>query len=272
MDFDFSGIALRVSGLPRAAAEALARDWAAFRAGSAARPLLDVDVVQGPPVAGEPPRFDPKAMRAELGPTAAVFHMPQGRVEVDDAGRARLELAPGPAAHEHYALLNLLRAALAWRLLARGGALLHAAGLVVDGRAVVLAGAEGAGKTTWAREGERGGASVVSDDLVLLDPEADGFALAGAPFRSTHAVAFRRGRWPLAALLFARHGAAPALAPVPPLLARARIVANLPFVAEALDRDERLREVVERLAERVPCRELTFAPDPGFLALLRALR
>ena len=270
MDFDFSGIALRVSGLPAAAAEALVREWGAFRAERAGAPLLEVEVSRGRPLAGSPPRFDPKAMRAELGPSAAVFHMPQGRVELDTGGRARLELAGGPAAHEHYALLNLLRAALAWKLLSRGGALLHAAGIVVDGRAFALAGAEGSGKSTFSGEGERGGASVVSDDLVLVDPEGGGFALAGAPFRSTHAVAFARGRWPLAALLFPRHGAPPVLAPVAPLLAQARIVANLPFVAESLDRDDRLRAVVARLVERVPCRELTFAPDPGFLELLRA--
>jgi hypothetical protein len=271
LDFDFSGVALRVSGLPEAAAAALARDWAVFVAEPAGRPLLDAEVSRGRAVRGSPASFDPKAMRAELGPFAATFRMPQGRIELDDAGRARLELASGIDSHEYYALLNLLRAGLAWRLLARGGALLHAAGLVTGGRGFVLAGAEGSGKTTWSREGERGGASVVSDDLVILDPEAGGFALLGGPFRSTHPVAFRRGRWPLAAILFPRHGDPPTLAPVPPLLAQARIVANLPFVAEALDRDDRLRAVVARLVERVPFRELTFAPDPGYLELLRAL-
>jgi len=71
------------------------------------------------------------------------------------------------------------------------------------------------------------------------------------------------------AILFPRHGAAPALAPVPPLLAQARIAANLPFIVEALDRDERVGSVVRRLAGGIRCLELTFAADAGFLALLR---
>jgi len=268
--FDLSGIALHLEGVPAASAATLCRDWAAFRIDETERPFLHVEISRVEQAHADPAPFDPKSMRAELGRSRATFRMPQGRLELDGSGRARLALASGLGAHEYFTLLNLLRAALAASLPSRGGALVHAAALVVDGRAFALAGAEGSGKSTWAREGEHGGANIVSDDLILVDREGEAFVVAGAPFRSTHRVDFRRGRWPLAAILFPRHGARPGLAPVPPLLAQARIVANLPFVAEALDRDERLRAVVERLVERVPCRELTFAPDPGFIGLLRA--
>lgn len=265
--FDLSGVALRLDGVPPRAARALERDWAAFRVAGGAEAFLSVELHRAGTPAPPAGSFDPKSMRAELDALVAAFHMPEGSIEVDRAGRARAELCEELGPREYFTLLNLLRAGLAWRMPSRGGAMLHAAALVLAGRGFALVGPEGSGKSTWARAAEEGGARVVSDDLILLDAADRGFALLGAPFRSTHRVEFRRGRWPLAALLFPRHGPVPALAPVPPLLAQARIAANLPFVVEALGRDERVEAVVGGLAAGAGCHELTFAADPGFLAL-----
>ena len=44
---------------------------------------------------------------------------------------------------------------------------------------------------------------------------------------------------------------------------------DLPFVADGVEHDGRIGAVVGRLIERTRCAELTFAPDPGFLQLLR---
>ncbi|MHC4138116.1 MAG: hypothetical protein ACYS0K_24525, partial [Planctomycetota bacterium] len=54
-----------------------------------------------------------------------------------------------------------------------------------------------------------------------------------------------------------------------PLLARARLAANLPFVSAAIERDPRVAAVLERLASTVPCKELTLSPDASFMKLLR---
>ena len=43
----------------------------------------------------------------------------------------------------------------------------------------------------------------------------------------------------------------------------------MPFVASAIGHDDRVATLVERLVREVPCRELTFAPDPSFVDLLR---
>jgi len=271
LDFDLSGIELRLEGVPPLAAEAFRRDWAAFRERAARSPFLRVSVRRVEAEAAPGSRFDPKSMRAELARERASFHMPEGRIDLDREGHARLGLREGLGAAEYFTLLNLVRAALAWSLPSRGAVLLHAAAIVLAGRGFALAGPEGSGKSTWAALGERAGAAVLSDDLIVLARDAHGFCVLGAPFRSTHRVAFRRGRWPLGALLFPRHGPAPALAPVPPLLAQARILANLPFVAEALERDERLEAVVQGLAAGTRCLELTFAADTRFVELLRDL-
>jgi hypothetical protein len=155
-------------------------------------------------------------------------------------------------------------------MLSRGGALFHAAGVVHRGRAFVLAGAAGSGKSTWARLAEEAGASVLSDDLVLLDGHGGGIEALGAPFRSTHRPTAGPGRWPLAAILFPAHGPTVSVAAVTGIEARARVLANLPFVVEGVGRDPRVSETIERLVSTVPTRLLTFARDPAFMKALES--
>jgi len=267
IETDFSGIALRIDGLGEALAARLAVDWAAFLAAPSrdawmrvAVSFLDREAPPGP--------FLPKLMEGALEPTGARFTLPEGEAEVGVDGEARIGLARGVESTVYFAMMNLLRACLAWSLPSRHAAFLHAAGLVVEGRAYVLVGPEGSGKSTWVAQGERGGARVVSDDVVLVEGGADGLEVLGSPFRSTHRADYRPGRWPLAGILFPRHGERPAWADCSPLIARARIAANLPFVSSALERDARVAAIVELLAGGVPCRELTFAVDPSFVDLL----
>ena len=197
-----------------------------------------------------------------------VFTMPEGSSEVRAGGEATIALARGLGPREYWTAMNHLRACLAWALPARGAALVHAAGILVEGQGYLLVGPEGSGKSSFAEIGERGGAYVVSDDLVLCDTAEGRAELLGAPFRSTHRGPKRPGRWPLVALLFPHHGEGARWSPAPGIVARGRLLANLPFVADAAGRDGRIDAVVERLAA-VPCLDLTFALDPGFLDLLR---
>jgi hypothetical protein len=52
-------------------------------------------------------------------------------------------------------------------------------------------------------------------------------------------------------------------------VARAGVVASLPFVAEAMDACPGLDGTLDSLFRAVPALMLRFAPDPGFLGLLR---
>lgn len=267
---DFSGLGLWIRGLTDDLARRLEADWAPFLAAERGRPLLVVDVSleTGAAVGGQ---FRPKQMRATLETGSAHFGMPEGEAEVRDDGKTRVRLLGGPPATVYFAMMNLLRASVAWRLPSQGAAMLHAAGLVVEGRSFVLVGQEGSGKSTWARMGEQRGARVLSDDLVLVACRADGAEALGSPFRSTHRTACGPGRWPIAAILFPRWGPQAAWTPCGALRARAAIAGNLPFIATAIERDERVAAVIERLATAVPCKELTFAPDPSFMDLLRSV-
>lgn len=269
MELDFSGIGMRLDGLSPALESELGRVWGAFVTSAAEAPLLHCRF-QALDRKAPPGRFRPKAMHSELDGLGAVFEMPEGRATVAADGTARIDLLGDLGRREYWTAVNLLRACLAWWLPQRGAALLHAAGLVVDGRAYLLVGPAGSGKSSWARLGEQGGARVLSDDLVLVDGSGTAVEALGAPFRSTHNADFLPGRWPVAAILFPHRGDAPARwTRAAPLVARGRILANLPFVADSPDTDGRLAQIVELLATGVPCLDLTFALDLSFLALLR---
>jgi hypothetical protein len=270
VDLDFSGVIIRLEGLGSDLAERVQREWSAFLTAHPAPAFLRIAVDYLDRQL--PPRpFEPHLMLADLGAGRARFEMPEGRAEIAAGGRARLRLCRGLGPREYWTLVNLLRAVLAWRMPDRGGALLHAAGVVLDGRGFILVGPEGSGKSTWSRLSEQAGAHVLSDDLVLLDGARPTVQVLGAPFRSTHVLDLQRGGWPLAAILFPVHGSPAACTAAGRLWARARLVANLPFVAEAVASDERIAAVVEHLVTAVPCHELTFAPDSGFIRLLREL-
>jgi hypothetical protein len=269
LDFDLSGVTLRLEDVPPASAERLSTEWCVYASSEVSSPFLRIGIRSD---RSEPPgsSFEPKKMLSRFDGAQAEFELPEGRASVHRDGQGTIDLAQGLGSREFFTLMNLVRASLAWCLPSRGAGLVHAAGLVLDGRGFVLVGAESSGKSTWARLGEEQGAIVLSDDLVLLDATTDGHALLGAPFRSTHKTIFRKGRWPLTAVLFPDHGPSPRLSSVPAILSKARIAANLTFVADAVQSDDRVAGLIDRLATRTPCAQLTFAPDPSFVDTLRA--
>jgi hypothetical protein len=269
VDVDLSGVRLRIAGLASGLARRISEEWTGYVVAREGEPFLRLDVSYDDEPAGEN-EYLPKAMRSSLAPDRAHFDMPEGTAVVGREGTAAIRLKRELGEREFYTLVNLLRACLAWRLPDRGGMLLHAAGLIVDRRAFLLAGPEDSGKSTWARAGKEGGAGVLSDDLVLIDGAGERLEALGSPFRSTHRALTGPGRWPLAGILFPAHGSPPALAPVESLLAAARLTANLTFIAEGVGRDERIAALIERATSEIRCAELTFAPEPSFLTLLRS--
>jgi len=269
VNFDFSGVGVTLQGLPGDWRSRLEREWEPFVAAAPSDPLLSFDIVfEDPrePVSGD---YAPKAMRSQLTQECATFRMPEGEVAIDDSGQARVRLVRGYGERSWFTLLNFVRAGLAWRLPGRGGAFLHAAGLVIDGVAFLLIGSENAGKSSWASLGRQVGAEVLSDDVVLVDRSDDRFVALGAPFRSTLKLPSRPGRHPVGALLFPRHTPAVIVGEMTRLAAGARITANLPFVADAIERDRRIADVVDALTSRLPCRDFGFALDPSFVEVLR---
>jgi hypothetical protein len=270
VDLDLSGLALRLSGADDGIEASVVAHWGAFLArGATGPPWIDVAVVPSERPLLARPTMRP-SLTGEVRPEGARFTSDEGSIEIGADGRAQATIGTGDPAWRFWGLANLLAAAIAYRLPSRPGALLHAAGIVLDGRAFLLVGAAGTGKSTWARLARAAGARVVSDDAVVLDAASGQVELLGTPVRSHEAHPGGVGRWPVAAILHARWGSPPRLAPVTPLEVQARLAANLLYLATGWGRDPRLEAAVDALAGGVPHRELTFSPDPSFVALLRA--
>jgi len=266
--FDLSGFGLRFTGLPEVLAHTLRREWAAFETGHVADPLVEFRCEIGPHASDDAP-FEPRAMEASFIGGGAAFEMKEGSVDVPAEGEAPLRVGPTEPEKQYLTVLNLACAAIAWRLPSRGGALLHAAGIVLEGRGFVLVGPEGSGKTTFSRLARDAGATILSDDVVVVRKTASGsYDVLGSPIRARDFGSNAPGHWPLAALLLPEWGAPAKLSLVPGLRTRARVLANLPFVTEAAATDDRAGRVAEDLASSAPSRILTFPPDPSFLPLL----
>jgi len=126
-------------------------------------------------------------------------------VELDDRGTLSAELGVDPD-NAFEPTLRMVRLAAELVLAVRGSAVLHAASVVVDGRAWLLMGESGAGKTTTARRLGREGAFRIADDTVLFrfaDQTVEPFVLDRGGW-----LPGRRGaRWPLAGALAVEKGA-----------------------------------------------------------------
>jgi hypothetical protein len=172
---------------------------------------------------------------------------------------SRGEFEPGIRALENY-----VRAAVAWQAASRGGALVHAAGAVRNGRGYLFYGASGAGKSTLAASNRRG--AIVSDDLSLVLPGADGrLELVGSPFRGTYEEGDPVvGRFPLAAGFRLVQASEPAVREVDRVRALAELVGNLPFVAEAFARRTDLFDRLHAAFASVPLAHLCFTKDDRF--------
>jgi len=266
---DLSGLVVRFRGLDEALAGALASRWAPFITSRDATPWLDVAVAASDHTiaTGRPMR---KSITGEVRDGSARFRSDEGEITIDAAGIARVRLGRGDDAWRFWGLVNLIAAAVAFHMPSRPGAVLHAAGVVVDGRAFVLIGPEGSGKSTFARAAREGGARVIGDDTVLVDGATGRLELLGWPFRADEATSPGPGRWPVAAILLPHWGRAPGIRPADRLAVEARLTANLLYLASGWGHDARLDALVPFLAGAVPHRALTFAPDPSFVPVLRA--
>ncbi len=166
--------------------------------------------------------------------------------------------------------INLILAALAAVVPARGTLLLHAAGIVVDGIGFALVGPAGSGKSTWVGL-VADSHTPISDDLIGIDAAGTQVEILALPFRRYPTPAAGPGRWPLGAILLPAHGPTHHLEAVDPRLVRSALVANLPHLPPSARTGAIVTARIDRVLGAVPLRRLRFAIDPGFVELLRAL-
>jgi hypothetical protein len=162
-----------------------------FAVDTAARPSLEIAFTPAHSAAGA---FD-------RAPGRRVYDFPDGEVTYDDdrdlltiavGDRIRAVCEPGPGrAHvairspqpsDLYLLSHPVLSLLLMELLKRRGLFpLHAAGLALDDRGVLLAGTSGAGKSTLSVALARAGFAFLSDDTVFLEADAPGWRVRAFP-------------------------------------------------------------------------------------------
>ncbi len=165
---------------------------------------------------------------------------------------------------------NLLRIVVAYALLARGGVLVHAAGVADGDRARVFFGVSGAGKTTLSRLARAAGQRILSDDMVALVPEVGRVRILAIPFAGEFRGASRHDAPRLEGILRLRQAPDHALLPLRPSQALASLLTCTPFVNRDPWVADRLLGNLDALLRKAPAQELAFAPRAGFLDVLRA--
>ncbi len=214
----------------------------------------------------EPPRspeFNPIWLTCDGTRLRYVGHQLAGWFDTK-ARRGELLLTRGTFEPELRALENFIRCAVAWCAAERGGALVHAASVVKNGKAYLFYGESGAGKSTLSAVNTRG--NVVSDDLSLVLPRpGGGLDLVGSPFRGTYEEGEPvLGRFPLAAGFRIVKDVNAEVRAAPRAIAFGQLVGNLTFVAEAFRERPDLFASIEAAFSGVPLLHLHFKKDDSY--------
>jgi len=180
------------------------------------------------------------------------------------AGRGQVLLARGDYEPAARALENFIRAAVAWRAVSLGGALVHAAGAVLHDRGYLFYGQSGAGKSTLAACNRT--ARFVGDDLALVLPGTDGrLELVGSPFRGSCTEGDPLvGCFPLTAGFRLVQAAQAAVTPVARHRGVSEFVGNMPFVAEAFGARPDLLDTIASALSGLPLAHLHFRMDDSY--------
>lgn len=154
-------------------------------------------------------------------------------------------------------------------LLGRGrGVELHSCGIIdEEGRGRLFVGVSGAGKSTTARLWEGRTRGIVSDDRVIVREHDGAMWMYGTPWHGEAALSMP-GRVPLSGVYLLAQAPANALVPLTQAEAVARLFrCTFPLFYDGGALDFTL-SFLERLAARVPVRELQFARDPKVVELV----
>ena len=258
-DLGIAGTALQTRG-PEAWLAPLCNAWAAWHPAPGTTPW-DVHLTADASLpAPQAPLFAalPRVQGGVCTLTATGF---EGEVSaVKGAAHLRAHPQAEPADIGYF-----LRVVLAVQAFARGGMLFHTAGIVHGGQGYAFFGVSGSGKTTAAHFSAPD--PVLNDDLVLLWPAADGWAMYATPFGR------RRGEArvaPLRALLRLVKDQGVFLAPMPVSRALGELVANTPVLSAGTLWLPEVLARWEALLSAVPVYALHFRRDATFWEVIDA--
>jgi len=146
------------------------------------------------------------------------------------------------------------------RLLAFSACVVHACGVIYDGRAYVFCGRSGVGKTTMGRLWRAAGGVLVNDDRVILRRHGSALWMHSTPWHGEEREVQARAA-PLAGVFHLSQGRENRIAPLGGAEAAAALVATAVAPFYAPEGIERLLALAEAVADAAPSYRLAFVPD-----------
>ncbi len=219
----------------------------------------------GPPVAAVTVVTDPRLKAAS--PELMVVSESGTRLEVTSpASRGVLDLKTRKGSlvlasrNIENGSANFLRNCFQWLLLARGGFLLHSAGLLNGRAAYLFFGSSGSGKTPLARQSV--GATVLNDEYVAVTIANGSVTAWGTPFWGDMQEGQNTSEGgELKALLRLRHGNEYRLESLAPSSALAELIHCIPIVTGKKSEADRILDLALSVLNSVPCYSMDFNPS-----------
>ena len=166
-------------------------------------------------------------------------------------------------------LENALRLMVAYHVLAKGGLLIHSAGLVRNGAAYLLFGHSGAGKSTSSDLALEQRWGVISDDINVILPESTGWRVFKVPFCGTVEQDSGKGQtYSLAGIYRLQKDTGTKLRSCSRATSIALLCGSVPFINQDPYRSDQLMETLTTLAAQYQVQYLHFDKSPRFLAML----
>ena len=171
-----------------------------------------------------------------------------------------------------YSIDSVLRIVHTLALAPRGGFLLHAASVVLDGRAFLFSGVSGAGKTTISRLAPAI-ATLLTDEISYVKKSGDDarpYLACGTPFAGDLGRPGDNVKAPLSTLYLISHGAANRIEDVrSPVEAARALLANILFFANSEEMVSAVFESALEFVHKIPVKRLAFVPDARVWELIR---
>ncbi len=166
---------------------------------------------------------------------------------------------------------NIFRVIVAYRLLARGGMVLHSAALARDDKAWLFIGRSGAGKSTIAKLGENAGMNILSDDMNAIVLEHGRYLTEQLPFAGEHGqTALTKGRFSVQAVYYLQKSQRNGLEETAAAQRLAQLMVCSPFVNSDPYRYAVLAQNLAALRNKVGGGNLEFRLEGGFQECLGA--
>lgn len=147
------------------------------------------------------------------------------------------------------------------RLAREGGILLHSAGVLTPTGGYLFTGASGAGKSTLSGFFAERGASVLSDERMILRKSGKDFVMHGTPWVGSGAYA-ENAASPLTELFCLRHGPEHRTEPMPPSAVLSWVLPQCFLPHWDRTAMESTLAFLSDLIAHVPCQRLVFAKHP----------